>query len=169
MVFFSQPDFQLNSHLTTLASIHKIHHTLHRLVNAYWWLFLTCVWSVFKPSHLFFLYLLIFPWQNLTEDVGQDNHPTGENGSSPRWVQHCSHSKLIIHMHCSSSLRAGVIIRLISFTYELSSPSLFAFYMLSLLLKSHATQEKEETLSWRWLISQEKPPGQVSTVFESLK
>ncbi|XP_061834063.1 DCN1-like protein 4 isoform X3 [Nerophis lumbriciformis] len=25
------PDFQLNSHLTTLASIHKIHHTLHRL------------------------------------------------------------------------------------------------------------------------------------------
>lgn len=32
-LFFS--DFQLNSHLTTLASIHKIHHTLHRLVNTY--------------------------------------------------------------------------------------------------------------------------------------
>ncbi|XP_040039336.1 DCN1-like protein 4 isoform X3 [Gasterosteus aculeatus] len=37
-------NLQLNSHLTTLAGIHKIHHTLHRL--------------------------------NLTEDVGQDSHPS---------------------------------------------------------------------------------------------
>lgn len=42
-LFFVEPDFQLNSHLTTLASIHKIHHTLHRLVNAYWQLCFTCV------------------------------------------------------------------------------------------------------------------------------
>ncbi|CAN9501009.1 unnamed protein product, partial [Ophioblennius macclurei] len=41
-------NFPLNSHLTTLASIHKIHHTLHRL--------------------------------NLTEEVGQDSHPSGETG-----------------------------------------------------------------------------------------
>ncbi|GAB5570831.1 DCN1-like protein 4 isoform X5 [Prionailurus iriomotensis] len=38
-------DFQLNSHLSTLANIHKIYHTLNKL--------------------------------NLTEDVGQDDHPTG--------------------------------------------------------------------------------------------
>lgn len=38
-------DFQLNSHLSTLASIHKIYHTLNKL--------------------------------NLTEDIGQDSHPTG--------------------------------------------------------------------------------------------
>uniref|UniRef100_A0A8C5MCZ9 Defective in cullin neddylation 1 domain containing 4 n=1 Tax=Leptobrachium leishanense TaxID=445787 RepID=A0A8C5MCZ9_9ANUR len=37
--------FQLNSHLSTLANIHKIYHTLNRL--------------------------------NLTEDVGQDEHQTG--------------------------------------------------------------------------------------------
>lgn len=31
--FFSSPlDFQLNSHLSTLANIHKIYHTLNRLV-----------------------------------------------------------------------------------------------------------------------------------------
>lgn len=34
-VFIIGTDFQLNSHLTTLASIHKIHHTLHRLVNTH--------------------------------------------------------------------------------------------------------------------------------------
>uniref|UniRef100_A0A671NJC1 DCN1, defective in cullin neddylation 1, domain containing 4 (S. cerevisiae) n=1 Tax=Sinocyclocheilus anshuiensis TaxID=1608454 RepID=A0A671NJC1_9TELE len=28
-----EDNFQLNSHLSTLASIHKIYHTLHRLVN----------------------------------------------------------------------------------------------------------------------------------------
>uniref|UniRef100_A0A8C0SK47 DCN1-like protein n=1 Tax=Canis lupus familiaris TaxID=9615 RepID=A0A8C0SK47_CANLF len=38
-------NFQLNSHLSTLANIHKIYHTLNKL--------------------------------NLTEDVGQDDHPTG--------------------------------------------------------------------------------------------
>ncbi|XP_051687536.2 DCN1-like protein 4 isoform X3 [Oryctolagus cuniculus] len=38
-------DFQLNSHLSTLANIHKIYHTLNKL--------------------------------NLTEDVGQDDHQTG--------------------------------------------------------------------------------------------
>ncbi|CAH2300182.1 DCN1-like 4 [Pelobates cultripes] len=40
-----ESDFQLNSHLSTLANIHKIYHTLNRL--------------------------------NLTEDVGQDEHQTG--------------------------------------------------------------------------------------------
>uniref|UniRef100_A0A8D3ASJ2 DCN1-like protein n=1 Tax=Scophthalmus maximus TaxID=52904 RepID=A0A8D3ASJ2_SCOMX len=44
--------FQLNSHLSTLASLHKIHHTLHRL--------------------------------NLTEDVGQDSHPSGETSAASR-------------------------------------------------------------------------------------
>lgn len=36
-------DFQLNSHLTTLASIHKIHHTLHRLVNTCHHFWFTCM------------------------------------------------------------------------------------------------------------------------------
>uniref|UniRef100_A0A8C3R4V1 Defective in cullin neddylation 1 domain containing 4 n=1 Tax=Cyanoderma ruficeps TaxID=181631 RepID=A0A8C3R4V1_9PASS len=47
-------NFQLNSHLSTLANIHKIYHTLNRL--------------------------------NLTEDVGQDDHQTGESLSKIRRI-----------------------------------------------------------------------------------
>ncbi|XP_040412814.1 DCN1-like protein 4 isoform X4 [Cygnus olor] len=47
-------NFQLNSHLSTLANIHKIYHTLNRL--------------------------------NLTEDVGQDDHQTGERLSKIRRI-----------------------------------------------------------------------------------
>lgn len=36
LYFFSSPiDFQLHTHLSTLAGIHKIYHTLHRLVKAF--------------------------------------------------------------------------------------------------------------------------------------
>ncbi|KAM7112056.1 DCN1-like protein 4 isoform 1-T3 [Ciconia maguari] len=53
-IFLSYLDFQLNSHLSTLANIHKIYHTLNRL--------------------------------NLTEDVGQDDHQTGERLSKIRRI-----------------------------------------------------------------------------------
>lgn len=52
-------DFQLNSHLTTLANIHKIHHTLHRLVNIYCHLFFLnlfespCHWTYQSCFHIF--------------------------------------------------------------------------------------------------------------------
>lgn len=126
---------------------------------------------VCKPSHLF-VHPLIFPWQNLTEDVGQDNHPSGENGSRHLEcnivVQHWSDTHIVPNVYLLKR-KVREIIHLICFTHEPSSPSLFAFHTISLLLKSHATQEKEETLSWRWPISKEKPPGQVNTPFESLK
>lgn len=32
---FSFKDFQLNSHLSTLANIHKIYHTLNKLVSQF--------------------------------------------------------------------------------------------------------------------------------------
>lgn len=35
LMFASLADFQLNSHLSTLASIHKIYHTLHKLVKIF--------------------------------------------------------------------------------------------------------------------------------------
>lgn len=124
------------------------------------------VWDLLacKPAHLF-VHQLIFPWQNLTEDVGQDNHPAGENGRRPL----LSPTTRVVPIVYAPEWKAREIIRLICCTYERSSPSMFAFCAISLLLKSHATQEKEETLSWRWPISKEKSPGQVNTLFESLK
>ncbi|KAL7981765.1 hypothetical protein Chor_000822 [Crotalus horridus] len=53
--FVSFLDFQLNSHLSTLANIHKIYHTLNRLINIQ----------------------TLYAQVNLTEDTSQDDHQTG--------------------------------------------------------------------------------------------
>lgn len=124
-----------------------------------------------KPSHLV-VHPLILPWQNLTEDVGPDNHPAGENGSRSHWGQHCQRSILITHIVPNVYVLERKVIEIthvICFTHGLSSPSWFAFHTISLLLESHATQEKEETLSWRWPIGKEKPPGQVNTLSKVLR
>ncbi len=62
-LFFVEIDFQLNSHLTTLASIHKIHHTLHRLVNTYWQLvYFTYVRFVRECALCYMCVLLTSMW-----------------------------------------------------------------------------------------------------------
>lgn len=62
-------DFQLNSHLTTLASIHKIHHTLHRLVSTHWHLCFTCEFSVTYYKHVSFSILCDRTWQKTLDRI----------------------------------------------------------------------------------------------------